>query len=1053
MDNIHRILGPLNVFWIFMALSCSTIYPPANPHKDASEITRDSITETEEFRDSQGASEDLRGEDLWGDHCGEEDVFTGDTGVTCPGGPGCECENNSDCLSNLCLETADKKRCAKFCDSDANCPDGYKCTAIDTSVGTVYACAYKFPRLCLPCQQDSDCATLSMQKGALCVAWVPELDANGKETGKFLPGYGNTGAFCGTPCAKDGDCPAGYACQMAETTGGAKAKQCVITSGSCGCTPKAVRLKAVGTCYARNDFGTCTGTQECATDWTMGKCSAKEPKAEVCNHEDDNCDGRTDEGIDTQTDVNNCGDCGIKCTNDHGDTRCVQGKCVAQCDAGFGDCDGDPTNGCETDLSTVDRCGQCTGTGGCPDGFLCKDGACVKKYGNGKNCDTGTDCLSGICKDGVCCDQACDGPCQSCSTGQCLPVKGQDDVPECADAHTCDDTGACVLKDQQLCTKDSDCLSGICEADYDGTGKWCGSGDECFHDGRVYQEGAFSVDCWDTNNRAQCKAGQWTKVNCGANTCSGECGGATNGCLFHVKGCDAGHCVDKTVDVDTMQARCTACKLSWALGGEVAASTCCGDDPDEYALTCKDSSANGNCGKDTQACCKAKNDCVDDHGNCVTSGKCVVFGTAKKKSFCDTGQWQDPDEKEAYCENGCGYKWLADGIGKNARCCGDDPGEFFEQTSGNGRSCCYNAKVLASGASNASILCFNGQLYDCNKQVVDNTHTITQATTCQHIGGFYCSKDNTWKKGADTGCTCTGDKGCLSGHCSKDYDKTGQWCAEPGTCVHNKAVYQSEQYSKDCFDSKDQARCVNGQWVTATCGTDNTCTHHYCAGGACKVQYAGITTSCNGNSVCSSGTGDGRYNHSGHYVCKGYCDGSGHCDYAGSCQDCNATFYGAYGTCSNNVCSMTSCHNGYGNCNGSSKDGCETNLTKTGSCGSPVKSLVAYSYNTCVSLGQYKYYGTRWFKIHVICSRILTCNVKFSLSVPSGTNYDLYLYEGSSCSALHTLKSSTNGGSTAESIMYSWPYGNKDFYVQVHFVSGNTCAQWLLAPYAGKYCK
>ncbi len=40
------------------------------------------------------------------------------------------------------------------------------------------------------------------------------------------------------------------------------------------------------------------------------------------------------------------------CANAHGTTACVGGLCAPGCDPGFGDCDGDPTNGCETDTTS-----------------------------------------------------------------------------------------------------------------------------------------------------------------------------------------------------------------------------------------------------------------------------------------------------------------------------------------------------------------------------------------------------------------------------------------------------------------------------------------------------------------------------------------------------------------------------------------------------------------------------------------------------------------------------------------------------------------------------
>ena len=86
-----------------------------------------------------------------------------------------------------------------------------------------------------------------------------------------------------------------------------------------------------------------------------------------------------------QDDVYNCGACGHDCTEDvfeqTGDwwsvtVACVAGACVIECAVPLGDCDGDPGNGCETDLekSTSD-CGGCGNA--CAEGELCVYGTCA----------------------------------------------------------------------------------------------------------------------------------------------------------------------------------------------------------------------------------------------------------------------------------------------------------------------------------------------------------------------------------------------------------------------------------------------------------------------------------------------------------------------------------------------------------------------------------------------------------------------------------------------------------------------------------------------------
>jgi len=66
--------------------------------------------------------------------------------------------------------------------------------------------------------------------------------------------------------------------------------------------------------------------------------------------------------IDLATDPASCGACGRACVAGARATagRCEAGRCVQACEAGYGDCDGDPATGCEVDLrASPAHCGAC----------------------------------------------------------------------------------------------------------------------------------------------------------------------------------------------------------------------------------------------------------------------------------------------------------------------------------------------------------------------------------------------------------------------------------------------------------------------------------------------------------------------------------------------------------------------------------------------------------------------------------------------------------------------------------------------------------------------
>jgi uncharacterized protein (TIGR03382 family) len=101
--------------------------------------------------------------------------------------------------------------------------------------------------------------------------------------------------------------------------------------------------------------------------------------------------------VDTQTDLAHCGGCDQPCAREHAAESCVNGVCtLGTCDAGFGNCDQNATNGCEQTLNTLQHCGLC-------------NQACTPTHGTG-NCDSGT-CVVVSCEAGYedCNHQAADG--------------------------------------------------------------------------------------------------------------------------------------------------------------------------------------------------------------------------------------------------------------------------------------------------------------------------------------------------------------------------------------------------------------------------------------------------------------------------------------------------------------------------------------------------------------------------------------------------------------------------------------------------------------------
>lgn len=76
-----------------------------------------------------------------------------------------------------------------------------------------------------------------------------------------------------------------------------------------------------------------------------------------CAPGEQSCAGRC---VNTQSSVDHCGGCDVSCrAGANAIASCVAGACRVACAAGFGDCDGVQSNGCEASLVSAMHCGMC----------------------------------------------------------------------------------------------------------------------------------------------------------------------------------------------------------------------------------------------------------------------------------------------------------------------------------------------------------------------------------------------------------------------------------------------------------------------------------------------------------------------------------------------------------------------------------------------------------------------------------------------------------------------------------------------------------------------
>ncbi|HRI69678.1 MAG TPA: hypothetical protein PK156_35860, partial [Polyangium sp.] len=207
-------------------------------------------------------------------------------------------------------------------------------------------------------------------------------------------------------------------------------------------------------------------------------------------------------------------------------------------------------------------------------------------------CTQPSDCPSGFCVDGVCCNSACTGLCRACSAakkrngsdGTCGYISnGLDPDNECAG--TCTGFGGCsktsiLLGIGSACTANTDCSTGFCVDGYccdsacSGTCKACsalkkGSG----------SDGTCGNIAATTDPDNECAAGDCN----GSGACGTTTGTNPNGAACSSGStCSSGYCVDGVCCNSSCTAICQACTAAKKGGGPdgVCSNVAGGTDPD-----------------------------------------------------------------------------------------------------------------------------------------------------------------------------------------------------------------------------------------------------------------------------------------------------------------------------------------------------------------------------------------------------------------------------------------------------------------------------------------
>lgn len=177
-------------------------------------------------------------------------------------------------------------------------------------------------------------------------------------SGYFYGWSGDSCYFASDVTALEATCNGEGACKTANELCGNSSMGVVASTCDSTC-----QEPTAGTCVGMTG-PECTNLNLGSTSCGEGRCLTSAPRClngapnacvpndnaipEECNGIDDDCDGVTDEDFDLSTDLENCGGCGRGCLGlPNATPACENAYCVNYCDPGWGDCNHDPSDGCE----------------------------------------------------------------------------------------------------------------------------------------------------------------------------------------------------------------------------------------------------------------------------------------------------------------------------------------------------------------------------------------------------------------------------------------------------------------------------------------------------------------------------------------------------------------------------------------------------------------------------------------------------------------------------------------------------------------------------------
>jgi hypothetical protein len=519
------------------------------------------------------------------------------------------------------------------CDPHWGDCDGRASNGCERSLVTLTDCG-TCNSVCSPSGGSGSCAT-GMCRVSTCAAGYEDCDmnpGNGCETS--IRTLTNCGA-CGVPCSFTngvGSCAVG-ACSLVDCNPGFG--NCDGASGN-GCETSTRTLTSCGACGI-----------PCAPANATGDCSTGTCRIAACSPGFSDCDGNPANGCETALrTLTNCASCGDVCSRAHAVADCSTGTCATMtCAAGYGDCDGVDSNGCETSTRTLTDCGVCgvacartNATATCASG-TCGISSCSAGYSNcngvdGDGCETDIHTLTNCGGCGIACTRA--NAVEDCSTGVCTTAACNAGFGNCdgLDANGCEaqlntmtNCGMCGractgLPNASATCSTGACLVGMCVAGYGDCNLMPADGCETRLN-TVSNCGACGFVCSLPHANPVCTAGG----TCGVGSCQAgwaDCdGNPANGCEVNTQ-TDPNNCLTCghvcTAMSGTPACVAGACTISSCMPGF---RDCNGLPGDGCEVNINTSLANcGGCGV---ACAPANGSGTCSSGTCSISGCSAGF--------------------------------------------------------------------------------------------------------------------------------------------------------------------------------------------------------------------------------------------------------------------------------------------------------------------------------------------------------------------------------------------------------------------------------------------